>query len=48
MNLPSLAKKHLQIIPSTIIEHVETKIDEIPASLGPYLLALTPRLRYPT
>jgi hypothetical protein len=37
--------QHLQMIPSTIIEQAQTKIDEILASLGPYLLALTPAER---
>jgi hypothetical protein len=37
--------QHIQAIPSIVLEAAQTKIDEVLASLAPYLLALTPAER---
>jgi hypothetical protein len=37
--------QHIQAIPSTVLAAAQTKIDEVLASLGPYLLAITPAER---
>jgi hypothetical protein len=38
--------QHTQVIPSTVLTQVQTKINEAAALLAPYLLALTPAERH--
>jgi hypothetical protein len=38
--------QHTQVIPSTVLTQVQTKINEAAALFAPYLLALTPAERH--